>query len=825
MRSTIITRSCCPLPNNGPGNGQRILLTFLLLCLTLYGTAAFGQMVTTAVPAHSIRGVVTDAASEMPLTGVNITIVGSTPLVGAITDADGTFRFPEVAAGRMDLQLTYLGYEGQLVPNVVVNAGKETVLELRMREATTDLEAVVVKAYRGRGHPTNEMALLSARSISTEEMNRLSASFNDPALITTNFAGVTNSGSGANDIVVRGNSPKYLQWRLEGAPITNPNHFADQNNANGSTSTLNANLLTTSDFYTGAFPAEYGNALSGVYDVRLRNGNNQQLEGILGIGLIGTDLTLEGPLRAGYDGSFLVNYRYSTSSLLNSAGLVDVTGEPKFQDGTFKLHLPTKKAGIFSIFGLAGHSTTTFENLSIDEWNAPGDASMRSDVWEDYDKTSFLVNTGVNHTIALGEGGFLRSSLSFSTDGINDDLWQKPDSLAERMPSFISKVRSRNYRVSTIFQRKINARNSLQIGLTYMLYTQSATQQQLMAEASEPLNLLDFDEGIGNLRSFVSWKYRMTDRLTVVAGLHNNNVLFNNKHTLEPRLATQWQLSNKGALNFGYGLHSSMERVHHYFANIKQDDGSITQPNLDLGLLKAHHFVLGYNHRFSTNWVAKIEAYYQHLYDLPVENRQGSYFSTINESTELDYYDLVNAGTGTNKGVELSLQRFFAKGHYFMANVSLYESTYKTLGGEERNTRFNGNYALNVIGGKEFAGLGKRKNKTIGGNARFLFSGGQKIIPLLRDAQNNLAVDPGAGQFWDYERAFNRSLQDVSQLTLSASYKIERKRTTHEFFLNLENILNQKGRLTEFYDTNEPENIGYTTQFGLLPNLMYRLYF
>lgn len=815
--------------NKGAGNlkNQQMLLNVLRLgaLFVLSLGLGFPLMAQSQAPTQTVRGTVIDADSKAPLIGVNITLPDREPLIGTVTDIDGQFKLENIPVGRIQLYLTYLGYEARLIPNIVVNAGKETVLELALTEAATELEEVVVTAYKGRGEPTNEMAMISARSISTEEMSRLSASFNDPALITTNFAGVANSGTGGNDIIVRGNSPKYMQWQLEGVPITNPNHFADQNAVLGATSALNSNLLATSDFYTGAFPASYGNVLAGVYDIRLRNGNNEQFEGIVGVGLIGTDLTLEGPLKKGYDGSFLVNYRYSTSSMLNELGLVDVKGEPQFQDAAFKLHLPTKNMGIFSIFGLGGHSTFTFDNLTLEDWNTPGDDIMSGQVYEDYDKTTYLLNTGINHSIALDENSYLKSSLSFSMEGIEDNIWQKPDSLAAGTPSFVSDLRKANYRASTSYHRKLNAKNSIQAGAIYTLFGQKAEQERRYTADAPLQSVLDFDETIGNLRSFVSWKHRFNDRLTMVAGLHNTNVFFNEKHTIEPRFSANWQVSEKGALSFGYGLHSTMEGVHHYFAQIEQADGTITQPNHDLDLLKAHHLVLGYDHQFTRNLKAKVEVYYQHLYDLPVENDPDSYFSTINEEAELDYVALVNEGTGRNYGIELTLQRFFANDYYFLINTSLYESTYKALDGEERNTRFNGNYLVNVIAGKEFTKLGRKDNQTLGINARFFMGGGQRIIPLLRDANGDLAVDPANDRYWDYDKAFDRSLEDLYQITLSASYKVENKSTTHELFLNLENITGNKGKLTEYYDANEESKIGYTTQFGLLPNLMYRLYF
>ncbi|MCB0551455.1 MAG: TonB-dependent receptor, partial [Phaeodactylibacter sp.] len=777
-------------------------------------------------PTQTVRGAVLDADSKAPLTGVNVIIQDSEPLIGAVTGPDGEFRLLNVPVGRIGLNLSYLGYQPRSIPNVVVNAGKETVLRLELAEAATDLGEVVVTASQSRGEPLHEMALISARSISMEEMNRLAASFNDPALITSNFAGVATSGDGGNDIIVRGNSPKYLQWRLEGVPITNPNHFADQNAVLGATSALNANLLATSDFYTGAFPAEFGNALSGVYDIRLRNGNNEKFEGIAGIGLLGTELTLEGPLKQGYGGSFLANYRYSTASILNSLGLLDVKGEPAFQDAAFKLYLPTEKYGVFSAFGLGGHSTFTFDNVTLEDWNTPGDDIMSGEVFEAYDKATWLFNTGINHSIQLDGQSYLKSSVSYSAEGIDDDVRQRTDSLGVGTPSFVSALRKTAYRASTSYHRKFNARNTVQAGAVYTLFGQRANQARRRSAADAGLQTaLDFDEHLGNLRTFASWKHRWNDALTMVAGLHNHNIFFNGEHTVEPRLSARWQMTRKGALSFGYGMHSSMESVHHYFATVEQPDGSIARPNLELGLLKAHHFVLGYDYRITPKLLARVEAYYQRLYNLPVENDPNSYFSTINEGAELDYVALVNEGTGRNYGLELALQRFFADGYYFLFNTSIYQSNYKTLDGVERNTRFNGNYIVNAIAGKEFANLGRRRNKTLGINARFLLSGGQRIIPLLRDAAGNLAVDPANGRYWDYGRAYEDRLDNLYQLTLSASYKVERRSTTHELFLNLENITGNQGRLTEYYDAGAEDGVGYTTQFGLLPNLMYRVYF
>ncbi len=792
----------------------------IVIVLLLFSITMSAQNLT-----QTVRGVISDFDTQLSLFGAEVIVKNSDPLLGSVTDENGNFILKNVPVGRIELQISFIGYKTTDVPNIVVNSGKETVLQLSLQESNTELQEVVIQAFQGNGKPNNPMALLNSRSISMEEMNRLTTAFNDPALITSNFAGVTNSGTGGNDIIVRGNSPKYMQWRLEGIPITNPNHFADQNSVVGTTSILNSNLLATSDFYTGAFPAEFGNVLSGIYDIKLRNGNNEKLEGILGVGLIGTDVTLEGPLKKGYGGSFLANYRYSTSGVLNKAGLVDVRGNPQFQDAAFKLNLPTKNLGTFSIFGIGGISQFKLDNTTPQDEKTPGDDIYSGLIYEDYEKYSYLFNAGMTHTIALSDNSYLKNSLSISFENLELNVFQKTDSIGMGTQSFLSDLKKTTYRASSTFFQKINQKNTVQAGVIYTLFEQKFNQQMRLDSDIEMTTLLNFDEQLGNFRSYVSWKHHLNKNITLVGGLHNNNVFYNNKHTLEPRFAAQMQTCSKSTLSFGYGLQSRMESVHHYFAKIEDANGNFSQPNQDLGLLKSHHLSLGYEYQITPNLVGKVEVYYQHLFDLPVENNDTSYFATINESDEIKYFDLVNEGTGQNYGVEISLQRYFNNNYYFLFNTSIYESKYKTLEGQNRNTRFNGNYLLNVIGGKEFVGLGKKKNKTIGMNLKFFMRGGQRIIPLLRDAQGNVAANPATNTYWDYDNAFENSLEDIYQITLSTNYKIERPATTHEFFLNLENITNNKGKLTEYYDKDAPDLVNHITQFGLIPNYKYRLYF
>ncbi|MEO0474100.1 MAG: TonB-dependent receptor, partial [Bacteroidota bacterium] len=544
------------------------------------------------------------------------------------------------------------------------------------------------------------------------------------------------------------------------------------------------------------------------------------------------------PISKKQGSSFLVNYRYSTVGLIQELGLVDVNGTPRFQDAAFKLMLPTEKFGIFSFFGLGGLSKLDFLDVDQSLWETPGNNGMRGDIQEDFYKNAHLLNLGMNHTLSLSDNSYLKTTLLFSTEGIDDEIIESRfvrildgndqvlrDSMVSQGPNFNSQLEKRSYRGAMTYNHKLNARNKIQIGTKFALFDYVINQSQLLPDGQSRFNLVDMDENISTLRNFISWKHRLNENLTFVGGVHNMNVLFNNKSTIEPRLAINWKLNDRSRFSLGYGLHSNMEGVHSYFAQVQDPDGTIRQPNLDLDLLKAHHIVLGYERRIGQNMRAKVELYYQDLYNLPVENNDTSYFATINEGLEFRYVDLVNEGTGRNYGIELTLERFFAKNYYFMINASLYRSLYTPLDGRERSTQYDGEFLVNVLAGKEFVGLGKKKNQTLGLNLKAFFGGGRKIIPLLRDANGNLAVDPANNRFFDYDRAYEDKLQDLYTIILSASYKWNRPKTTHEVFVNLENITNVKGKISEFYDEDEPGQIGYLAQFGFFPNLMYRVYF
>jgi len=802
------------------------------LMIAVFSTLAFSQKLT-----QTVRGTIIDTDSKLPLIGATAVIVGTNPPIGAATDANGNFRIQRVPVGRISLQLSYIGYETKTISDIVVNSGKEVVLDLALQESVIKMDEAVVKAYRKKGEAVNEMSQLSLHSITLEETKRFTGGMDDPARVVSSYAGVASSDA-SSDIIVRGNSPKYMQWRLDGAEISSPYHMDDQNSSFGALTALNNNLLATSDFYTGAFSSEYGDVLSGIYDVKLRSGNNEKFEATAGIGLMGTELTLEGPFKKGYAGSYLFNYRYSSISLINDIGLINVPGVVNYQDATFKVVLPTKRSGTFSFYGLGGLSGFSMDNMGPKDLSTPGRTTSSALISKDFHKSNYLANLGMNHVLSLNEKSFIKTSLNFSGTGADDDVFETDtlrtynnlgesarDSVSPRMHTIQSRIANSAMRASISYSNKINSKNKIQIGSKYTLYNFDYYQNAWSDKEASLFNVNDFKNNLSSISNFISWKHSFTENLSMVAGLHNMNLLSRNVSTIEPRLSVNWKIDNTNSVHLGYGMHSTTESIHNYFTKIQQDDGSFTEPNKNLGLLKAHHYVVGYEKRFTENLIGKVEAYYQYLYNLPVENDITSNYATINEGIDYKYVELVNKGKGKNYGVEISLERFFDKNFYFLINSSLFDSKYKTLEGVWRNTRYNKNYIVNILFGKEFKNLGKKHNQTLALNTKALFEGGERYIPLLRDAQGNVAVEPENDRYFDYSKAYDNKLDNIFLLNLSVSYKFNRPKATHEIFLDLMNVTNSKGRISEYYDVNKPGKVGYINQFGSFPNLMYRIYF
>lgn len=767
-------------------------------------------------PTQTIRGVLLDKQSEMPLIGVAVELLDAPTATGTTTDTDGAFALEKVPVGRQTLRFSYLGYESVTIPNVVVTAGKEVFLDVKMAESLLQLNEVVVTAAVDKDKAGNELATVSARQFTLEEVTRYSGARNDAARMAANFAGVNIADDSRNDIVIRGNSPTGLLWRLEGAAIPNPNHYSTLGTTGGPVSALNTNLLKNSDFLTSAFPAEYGNALSGVFDIGFRSGSREHYEFTAQLAAFsGLELMAEGPINKQKGSSFVASYRHSFVELADALGLyIGTEATPKYKDLTFKVDLPKTKLGSFSIFGLGGLSSIDFIGSELSE----------DDFYAETDQNSYVTSQvgvfGINHRLLLNDNTYWRTTVAASNSANTYQEERVLNDNSVRRHFDLDDVQNR-YSISSFINKKFNARHTLRAGVSGEIFQLKGTV--LDRETSEDWRTLrDFDGSMGLMQAYLQSQYLVNQRITLNTGLHGQYLSFNDSWAVEPRLALNFHLSPNQTVNLGYGLHHQMQPLPMYFLQVPQPDGSFLRTNENLDFSRSNQFVLGYDLKLGSDWRLKAETYYQALSRVPVESVPGS-FSMLNIGSDFGFPEehfLVNEGTGKNYGAELTVEKFFNKGYYVLLTGSRYESKYKGSDGIERNTAFNTRYTFNFLAGKEFK-IGKDKRNALTFDTKLTTAGGRFYTPLDLAA----SIEEGK-EVYREDLAFSERVGSYFRWDVKFGYRLNSKKRkfSQQFFLDFQNVTNHENVFAYRFNRQRGE-IQQVNQIGFFPDILWRVQF
>jgi hypothetical protein len=780
------------------------LRLFVLAIGCVLFSSAYAQQIQ-----QTVRGTIIDQDSQTPIVGASVMIVDSNPIIGSLTDENGNYRLNNVPIGRITLKVSFVGYEDRTIPNILIGSAKEVIQNITLVESVSKLDEIVITGDQVKGEVLNEMAVMSARTFSVEETQRFAGSFDDPARMAAGFAGVNGNVEGNNDIIVRGNSSRGILWRLEGVAIPNPNHFAGEGTTGGPINALNSHMLANSDFFTGAFAPEYGDATSGVFDMKLKNGNNEQHEYSSSISTLGLDIAAEGPFKKGYNGSYLVNYRYSSLDLLDRAGVVDFGGVPRYQDLSFKIALPANGKHNFSIFGLGGISSINQEDKDDENKDIITSKAVAKNK---------LGIAGVTHTYQVNENIYIKSALAATGTSFEFDE-QIPDIDQNFNTTSIGKFNKSSVIATTAFNYKLNAKHKLESGIIFTRNSFNMKSDEWNYDEDRLVNELDENGTSSMFQAYGSWKYRATEKLTVISGLHYLRFALNNNYSVEPRLALHWQANETQAFTVGFGLHSRVEGVATYLAKHFNEDGTISQPNKNLEIGKSAHFVIGYDNQIGEFTHLKIETYYQHLYDVPVENVMNSAFSLLNETEGYTTRALVNDGKGKNYGVEFTMERYLHDGFYYMSTLSLFRSLYTAKDGIERKSAFDNNYVANLIGGKEFKVGNPNKNRVFFANTKVVLIGGKRYSPIDLEASN------AKGEKVINEASpFSAKSDDIFRLDLAIGLRRNRAKTTTELKFDVQNILNNQVVVNEYY-TAATQSIEKGRQLGLLPTISYKISF
>ena len=783
----------------------------MLFCvlISLSANMLFAQ---NAALKQTVKGTIIDEQSGNVLSNVTVTVEGIAAS-GDISDSLGNFKLKNIPIGRQTIRASLAGYEEAVIRNIEVTSSKEVVIEVRLKELVKKLDEVVVKAGKQKNKPLNEAAVVSARQFSVDEAVRYSGTRNDPSRMAQNFAGVSGSNDARNDIIIRGNSPAGVLWRMEGVDIPNPNHYSTLGSTGGPVTILNTNTLKNSDFITSAFPAQYGNAVAGVFDLRMRNGNNEKYEFLGQVGFNGFELGAEGPLNIGKKSSFLIDYRYSMVAAIQKLGLDVGTGSatPYYQDLNFKINIPTEKAGTFSLFGLGGESRVKFAAVDEENLYATNDGSLR-----DRNFKSMTGVIGFSHTYFFNANTSGRLTLTAS--GVESKYQEnffnvKPDSIA-----FYKKNTQVKYSAGYTFNKKFSSRNQLTAGVAAEFNKLQLKNDYIPDGDSALVTFFDTKKNAVLVKGFANFNHRFSDKLSSNLGLYSQLFTLNNSYSIEPRWNIKYQFQPNQSLAFGMGLHSQLQPLEVYFYETRNVNDQVELTNQDLKFVKSLHSVLAYDVSLSRHLRLKAEAYGQYLYNAAVEKTPSS-FSMLNAGA--DFYfpyktNLFNGGKGYNYGAELTIERFLDKGFYYLFTASVFESKYTGSDKVWRNTAFNSNYTFNLLAGREFK-LNKRAS--VGFDTKLAYAGGQRYTPF------DIAASAAAGYvMFKEDEAYELKNDDYFRWDFKISYARNGRKTTQKWYIDFQNITNRKNM---YVRTLNPKDgtISEIYQIGFFPNINYMITF
>ncbi len=756
---------------------------------------------------QTIRGTVYDQQSKNVVAGATISILAKEAVT--VTNTNGQFILSNIPVGRINIQVSHIGYEPLFLQNIVVESGKETVLELELLERLTTQKEIVITGSREK-ITSRQMATVSAVAFNAEDSRRFAGSRNDVARMASNFAGINSVNDGRNDIIIRGNSPLGLLWRLDGIDIPNPNHFGTLGATGGPVGMLNNNVISQSAFYTGAFPAQFGNATAGAFDINLRKGNSHKREFTGQVGFNGLELGAEGPFSKKAKASYLVYYRYSIPGLIKSLGVDVGTGAavPQYQDVSIKIDIPTQKAGQFSVFAVGGASSINFKGAMKDT------ANFYSDPYHNMYNATKMGVAGLKHTYFFNS----TTSYSFTLGVTGAGVVTRQDSLdAERIPhkNYREDGREWRYVANIVVNKKFSASDRLTTGITL---------DQLHFKYRDSIRDADFgfipflaeSNHTNLLRGYAQWQHRFNARWMLNTGIYSQYLDLNKKATAESRLGVRYTPGTVGAFTLAYGMHSQMQSLMTYFHETRVGNHYV-QTNRNLGFTKSQHFVTGWEH-IAYNWKYKLEAYAQFLKNVPVESRLSSWSAlNIGAGYGAGLEDsLVNKGKGLNYGLEFTVEKPFLNGYYFLGTASAFDSKYKGSNGIQHNTVFNGNYVVNLLGGKEWQ---IKEIHTLAFDLKFTAAGGKRYTPI------DYAASKTAGRvIYDDTRSFEDKTKSYLRLDVKLTYRMNNKGFMQEFFVDFQNVTNRKNIYNQWYDSRT-EMIRTQHQLGFWPNFNYRIQF
>ncbi len=497
-------------------------------------------------------------------------------------------------------------------------------------------------------------------------------------------------------------------------------------------------------------------------------------------------------------------------------GRIGNPSSPTYQDLSFNVDIPLAKSkGKLQFFAIAGTSDRTRAALEdSSEWK------------ESLDRTTlFLASTtatmGAVYKKFIGNKSVLKATAvgSYSKQSDNKDYVQDDFSIINQK---INEYTSIPLTGALSFKHKFGLRHSNITGLSYNTTAHDWRVEKYSFIQNQQIVQMDGNGRSNLLKAYTQSKFSISEKLDILAGVHFLQYDVTDQQNVEPRLSVNYQINSRHSLSISSGLHSQVENYATYLYQETDSEGEIYFPNQDLGLTKAIHYIIGYRGKVFTNHRLRIEAYYQQLYDVPVDSFT---FSTINLEELSDLRTLTNSGTGQNYGIDIGFERYTDNGLYYIFNSSFWRSLYTAGDGVQRSSAFDNNYNLRFIVGKEYKLRASKTRKGIDRYGAFSWNsslnvlGGQVYTPL--DFLDSKVMQE---TIYDESLAFTERGETLVFLDFNFSYTINKKKRKSVWGIQIKNLLNNGNALYREYDTVLDQEVEVKST-SFFPNVFYRLEF
>lgn len=786
----------------------------------------------------TIRGKIIDRVSKKPLTDGFVELLNFSPRrVVRVDTLTGHFEFKFIPIGRHRLVVRVEGYEEAYEMNINVVAGSEQFMTLQLTEKIVGVKDPLKQQDIGVG-TTRYSSMLALRQkdpfilmdntigeqrFNIEQMNNFAGSRNDPARMASNFSGISNADDTRNDIVVRGGTPLGVQWLLEGLPINNPNHLGLIGTTSGYFPILNVNVIGEGDFRLGAFSSQYANTTTGIFDIHLRNPETKRLNTTAQLGWNGAELVLQGPLFSKRT-SFIIAGRYSILPFFNTLGIYDFNAKsmPRMYDINFNFQYVTKIGNEFNIFGFHGNSTLHTKAVD-EEFSNIFNPAPRADV--DWENNNTVL--GVKYRHFFSNNFFWQTTVGGNRTYNNQEHTYYKETIDGLMPfkGLYSRMFQTTFSLSTFVNNKVNTKLSWRGGLMVQHRVNEFLEMHNRYNISPAVYYNDLDNN-QFMHFYAHANYRLMPDFSLqigAAALYNN---LNKQFVAEPRLNLSWDIAEHHQLDIIYTLqHQEIStRISYLQLPIIDPIAGITtydRSARDLKMMANHYFMLEYAYQPKSHIQFKLSPYYKMWFDIPVQANELSGYSVFNVDSRLPYnlpkFPLKSTGTAENYGIDFTAIYHLNKGLQINYTFSYFNASYTGSDGIKRNARFDRDWLTRLSASKEWI-LNKLKGHSFFASTTFTVAQGERYTP----------IDQVQSAYFNDEILTNQWFENRTPMYMRWDFKVgfrlNTKKLTQYFYIDVTNVLGRKNVLTYHYDT---DNLRVTPiyQYGRMPELFYRIQF